>query len=77
MKYAVWGDYNCVSECKLFESDNFEEARAWADNYVRWGDTGGYWSIEVSSRAADGSLLVHYCLEDLGVEDDYCLDDGA
>lgn len=77
MKYKVYGDYGYRSECELYESDNLQEAKVWAGNYVRWGDFGGYSVIEVFHFEGK-ARVVDYCLENEGVEDDYCLcDDGA
>ncbi len=53
--YGVYGDYGYVTENLLFESNSVNEAIAWAENYTRFGDMGGYSVIEVAWFAKDGT----------------------
>lgn len=59
-EYGVFGDYGYTSEELLYESDSLSDAIAWARQYIRWDNFGGYSVIEVASFSADGE----YCVED-------------
>jgi hypothetical protein len=61
--YFVYGDYGYVSECELYQTNNLAEAKAWATNYTRWGDMGGYNCIEVAWFAEDGEYMTEMRIE--------------
>ena len=47
MRYQVWGDRDTDSEAMLFDTAYLGNAMAWAREYVRFGDFGGYDTITV------------------------------
>lgn len=42
MTYKIYGDYGLASQNLLEEFNWLQEARAWLNGYIRWGDFGGY-----------------------------------
>jgi hypothetical protein len=67
--YHVYGNYGYQSECELYASDNCNEAKRWAENYVRQGDFGGYAVIEVANFSASGEYQVYWCRSEEGEPD--------
>lgn len=45
--YKIYGDYGLATENLLEDFDWLQVAREWLNNYVRWGDFGGYENIYI------------------------------
>lgn len=55
--YYVYGDYGYNSEQELYQSTDLEDARDFARDYTRYGNTGGYNQIEVAWFDDDGEYI--------------------
>jgi hypothetical protein len=81
MAYYVYGDYGYETECELEIFKTEDRARQFINGYTKYGDMGGYNTIEVISFANDGEAITHYRVDaedlDLGWDwqDDYALEE--
>jgi hypothetical protein len=74
----VYGDYALNTQCELERFDSVDRARQFVDGYTKYGDLGGYDTIEVITFLASGEAVTHHRVdaEDPGLSWDW-EDDNA
>jgi hypothetical protein len=62
-KFFVIGDMGYQSETVLFESEGENQAVAFAEKYIRWGDFGGYQFLSVGEYEANGDYVEVWAMD--------------
>lgn len=60
--FYVYGDYGYQTEQELFTATNLDEAKRFAQQYIRHGDFGGYNVIDVAWFSECGEFMVEWSM---------------